>query len=166
MNQDSVSNPYGTPSTTGPQPVGRFQRVTNSVVRTLLKAPLLGPVVGRRLMILHVVGRKTGRVFDIPVAYSRHDGALLIGTALRPWVKNIRPGTPVQVSMGGPRRSADAEVFTDADEVMHWFEIVARDNRRNARYNGIGFDADGNPNKADLYQTWQLGGAVIRLVLR
>ncbi|WP_083874394.1 nitroreductase/quinone reductase family protein [Nocardia paucivorans] len=166
MNKDSTTNPYGTPSTTGPQPVGRSQQVTNSVVRALLKAPLLGRVVGRRLMILHVVGRRTGRVFDIPVAYTHHDGALLIGTTLRPWVKNIRPDTPIQVSMGGPRHSADAEVITDADEVVRLFEIVARDNRQNARHNGIGFDADGNPNKADLYQTWQRGGAIIRLVLR
>ncbi|MBF6441866.1 nitroreductase/quinone reductase family protein [Nocardia farcinica] len=166
MSQSPVPNPYGTPSTSGPRPIGRFQRVVNAVVRTLLRAPVLGPVVGRRLLILHVVGRKTGRVFDIPLAYTRHDGALLIGTAVRPWVRNLRPGTPVQVSMGGPRRTAEAEVFTDEAEVMRLFEIIARDNPRNAEYNGIGFASDGSPNKADIYQTWRAGGAVIRLTPR
>lgn len=47
--------------------------------------------------------------------------------------------------------------------MLRLFEIIARDNRTNACYNGIGFDAEGNSNKADIYQTWQRGGVVIEL---
>jgi deazaflavin-dependent oxidoreductase (nitroreductase family) len=161
----SAPNPYGTPSTSGPGGTMRFQGVMNGLVGLLLRVPGLGSIVGRRLLVLHVVGRKSGKRYDIPVAYTRHEGALLIGTALHPWVKNIRKDVPVQVSMGGRPRTAAAEVCTDMETVMRLYEIIARDNRQNAGFNGIGFDASGNPNKADIYQTWQQSGAVIRLTL-
>ncbi|MEV6772150.1 nitroreductase/quinone reductase family protein [Nocardia sp. NPDC051030] len=164
--QTPETNPYGTPSTTGPGPIPSYQGVLNNLIRTLLRVPVLGGQVGKRLLVISVTGRKSGKVYDVPVAYTRHDGELLIGTSLRPWVKNIRKDVPVQVSLGGPKRTADGEVFTDSESVMRLFEIVARDNHANAKFNGIGFDAAGNPNKADIYQTWQQGGVVIRLTLR
>ncbi|WP_169814775.1 nitroreductase family deazaflavin-dependent oxidoreductase [Nocardia crassostreae] len=164
--QTPDANPYGTPSTTGPEPVPSYQNYVNALMRTLLRVPGLSSVVGKRLLILHVTGRKSGKVYDVPVAYTRHDGEILIGTRLLPWVKNIRKDTPVQVSMGGPRRTADGEVATDNESVMRLYEIIANDNPTNAKFNGIGFNADGSPNKADIYQTWQQGGVVIRLTPR
>ncbi|GAA5078514.1 nitroreductase family deazaflavin-dependent oxidoreductase [Nocardia iowensis] len=159
-------NPYGTPSTTGPQPIPSAQAVTNKIVRTLLRVPAVSGLVGKRLLTLHVVGRKSGKVYDVPVAYTRHNGTLLIGTALRPWVKNLQAGGPVQVSMGGKPRTFDPVVHTEQRDVMRLYEVIARDNATNAKFNGIGFTADGSPNKADLYQTWQQGGVVIALTPR
>ncbi|MFJ9370515.1 hypothetical protein ACIRRA_39675 [Nocardia sp. NPDC101769] len=78
-------------------------------------------------------------------------------------MNNIRPDISIRVSLGGPPRRATAEVFTDLDTVMELYGVIARDKRRNARFHGIGFEASGEPNKADIYQTWQHGGAVIRL---
>lgn len=156
-------NPYGTPSTDGPEPIRSYQNVLNSIVRGLLKVPGISNGIGKRLLTLHVVGVKSGKVYDIPVAYTRHDGELLIGTALRPWVKNLRGNVPVKVSMGGPPKEMLADVLDDEKSVMELFEVVARDNKQNAKFNGIGFDADGSPHKADIYQTWQKGGVVVRL---
>jgi deazaflavin-dependent oxidoreductase (nitroreductase family) len=163
--ESSTGNPYGTPSTSGPEPIRPYQGVLNRFIGSLLHVPGLGSVIGRRLLIVHVVGRKSGKRYDIPVAYTRHEGALLIGTALRPWVKNIRKDVPIQVSMGGKPRTATAQVFSDIESLMRLYDVIARDNRQNARFNGIGFDASGSPNKADIYQTWQLGGAIIELTL-
>ncbi|MFI5716679.1 hypothetical protein [Nocardia sp. NPDC051750] len=163
MSEEKKDNPYGTPSTTGPEQPGESQERTNRIVRTLLRVPGLSKLVGKRLMTLHVVGRKTGRTFDIPVAYTKHGSVLLIGTALRPWVKNLAPGTPLTITRGGRPEQFDPLVHTAEAEVMRLFEVIARDNKQNACYNGIGFDAAGNPNKADIYQAWQQGGAVIEL---
>ncbi|AYF79522.1 DUF385 domain-containing protein [Nocardia yunnanensis] len=132
-------------------------------MRVLLKVPLLAPRVGKRLCVLHVVGRKSGKVYDVPVAYTRHEGDILVGTAKRPWVSNIRKGTPLAVSFGGPKRTADAEVLTDAESVVRLSEVIARDNKQWAKFNGIGLDAQGNPSKADSYQSWQQGCVIIRL---
>ncbi|MGW4353120.1 nitroreductase/quinone reductase family protein [Nocardia sp. NPDC004582] len=161
-----ATNPYGTPSTTGPASVHWYQNLINAVIRGLLRAPVLSLRVGKRLCILHVVGRKSGTRYDVPVAYTRHAGDILIGAGTRPWVSNIRSGVPIEVSFGGPRRPADAEVISDADTVVRLSEDIARDNKQWARYNGIGFDADGNPNRADAYQSWQQGCVIIRLRVR
>ncbi|MEU1524219.1 hypothetical protein ACWDO0_35070 [Nocardia rhamnosiphila] len=164
MSEDSpAANPYGTPTTSGPRPIGRAQGLTNRVVRTLLRLPGLSGVVGKRLATLHVVGRKSGRAYNIPVAYTAHGSTLLIGTSRRPWVRNLATGTPLTITRGGRPEQFDPVVHTEAEDVLRLFEIIARDNRTNAGYNGIGFDPAGNPNKADIYQTWQQGGVVIEL---
>ncbi|MFC9895646.1 nitroreductase/quinone reductase family protein [Nocardia sp. NPDC127579] len=159
----SDENPYGTPTTTGPEPLMKRQQLVNSVVRRMLNVPGLSRVVGKRLLVLHVVGRKSGRTFDVPVAYTRHDSSILIGTALRPWVKNLLDGAPVTASLGGPRRAFVPRVHTDQKEVMRLYTVIAKDNPTNAEFNGIGFGPDGAPVEADLYQTWKLGGVVIEL---
>jgi deazaflavin-dependent oxidoreductase (nitroreductase family) len=164
--QASSENPYGTPTTSGPQPIPSYQVLMNRVVRTLLRVPGISGVVGKRLMVLHVVGRKSGKVYDVPLAYTRHGDSLLIGTALRPWVKNLRAGDAVQGSFGGEPRTFVPIVHTAEADVLRLYEIVARDNKQNAKYNGIGFDADGAPSKADIYQTWQHGGVVVELTPR
>lgn len=159
----SGENPYGTPTTSGPEPLRPSQSVFNTIVRTLLKVPGLGGVVGKRLATLHVRGRSSGKIYDIPVAYTRHNGSLLIGTNLRPWVKNLRGGAEVQISRGHGRETCTATVHTDEAAVLDLFAVVARDNKQNAKFNGIGYTPDGEPAKADIYQTWQQGGVVIEL---
>ncbi|MGO4613214.1 hypothetical protein AB4305_21360 [Nocardia sp. 2YAB30] len=164
MSEEPLSEyPYGTPTTSGPEPVPSYQRVVNGVVRTLLRVPGISGVVGKRLMILHVVGRKSGIVYDVPLAYTKQGETLLIGTAQHPWVKNLLAGAPVQASFGGRPRTFDPVVHTAEADVLRLFEIIARDNRQNAKFNGIGRAADGSPSKADIYQTWQLGGVVVEL---
>ncbi|MFD3743516.1 nitroreductase/quinone reductase family protein [Nocardia sp. NPDC058633] len=162
----SPENPYGTPTTTGPEPIRSYQAAVDSVVRSLLKVPVLSGIVGKRLATLHVVGRKSGTVYDVPVAYTEHDGALLIGTSLRPWVKNLRGDGRVTLSRGAGPESFTATVYTDEEDVIELFAVIARDNKQNAGFNGIGYLADGEPSKADIYQTWQQGGVVIGLTPR
>lgn len=167
MSDDSkIQNPYGTPTTTGPEPLAPRQELINKIVRTLLRIPGLSRIVGSRLLTLHVVGRKSGKTYDVPVAYTRHGQTLIIGTALRPWVKNLQAGTPVRASLGGKPRTFDPVVHTGEAEVMRLYEVIARDNRTNAKFNGIGFAADGSPVRADIYQTWRLGGVVVELTPR
>ncbi|MFE3188101.1 nitroreductase family deazaflavin-dependent oxidoreductase [Nocardia sp. NPDC059240] len=163
--QTPDTNPYGTPTTSGPEPIRSTQNLLNTFIRSLLKVPLLAPQVGKRLCVLHVVGRKSGKVYDVPVAYTRHDGDILIGTGKHPWVSNIRKGTPIAVSFGGPKHTADAEVLTDAESVVRLSEVIARDNKQWAKFNGMSIDAQGNPNLADAYQSWQQGCVIIRLTV-
>ena len=164
MSDDAKTpNPHGVPSTTGPKPIRGAQGQINRVVRALMRVPGLSRVIGKRLITLHVVGRKSGKTYDVPVAYTVHESLLLIGTGARPWVRNLTPGTALTATRGrGPERF-EPVVHTDEASVLRLFEIIARDNRNNAGYNGIGFDAAGEPNKADIYQTWQQGGMVIEL---
>jgi deazaflavin-dependent oxidoreductase (nitroreductase family) len=142
-----------------------LQGVANWIVRGLLRVPLLSRGVGKRLITLYVVGRKSGKRYTVPVAYTRHEGTLLIGTPFG-WGRNLRTGVPVEVRFMGRRRLADVRVLTDEDAVVSDYAVMARDNRQFARFNKIGFDQRGNPDPADLHLAWAAGARVFRLTLR
>jgi hypothetical protein len=157
---------YGKPTTSGPQPIASYQGALNGFIKGLLRVPLISRLVGSKLLTFTVVGRKSGKTYVIPVAYTRHQGQLLVGTRLWPWVKNLRPGEPVTIRLKGRQRLADWELFTDEQTVVELYDVIARDNHQNAKFAGIGFAPDGSPNPADLHQAWAKGCAVIRLTPR
>ena len=167
MTSDSGSaSLYGTPTTSGPRPMARYQGALNIMMRGMLRTPGLSRVMGGMLLTFTLVGRKSGKIYRIPVAYTRHEGRLLVGTVGRAWVYNLIPGEPVTVLVRGKQRQADHRVFRDEENVVALYDVIARDNRTNAKYSGIGFDPDGSPNRADLHQTWRKGGIIIELTLR
>jgi len=143
----------------------RFQGAANAVVRTLSRVPLLSRVVGERLITLYVVGRRSGKRYAVPVAYTRHDGVLLIGSPFA-WGRNLRTGEPIEVRYKGKRRRADVVVHTDEADVVADYTIIARDNRNFADFNKIGFDEHGDPSANDLHLAWAAGARSFRLTLR
>lgn len=143
----------------------RLQSMVNRVIRGALRTPLLCRLVGKRLVTVYAVGRKSGRRYAVPVAYTRSDGTLLIGTPFA-WARNLRTGDPVDIRLAGKRMSADVEVFTDEPRVVEQFAEMCRDNHAFAQFNRIGFDDDGNPNRADLHLAWAAGARAIRLTPR
>ena len=153
-----------------PIPAGRaqtlaLQGLVNRVIRVLLRTPLLCRVVGKRLITVYVVGRKTGRHYTVPVAYTRHDGTILIGTEFA-WVRNLRTGQPVDIRLEGKRRPADVQVLTDEAGVVEHYVMMARDNHQWAKFNQIALDQAGNPNPDDVHLAWAAGGRAVRLTPR
>lgn len=140
-----------------------LQGAVNRLMRGLLRTPGLARIVGRRLLVVYVVGRKTGRRFAIPVAYTTDPGgALLIGTPFG-WVRNLRTGVPVEIRLRGRRREADVQVLTAEPDVVAQYARMCRDNRQFAKFNRIGYDAAGNPEPADLHAAWAAGARAVRL---
>src|SRR5215475_12435833 len=151
-----------------PQPTAQtlaLQGFANTIVRGLLRTPLISRAVGRRLVVVYVVGRKSGRRFVVPVAYTQHGDALLIGTPFA-WGRNLRNGQPVDIRLRGKRRVADVEVFTDEEGVVEQYAVMSTDNRAFANFNKIGFDADGRPSASDLHAAWVGGARAFRLTPR
>ena len=142
-----------------------LQRLVNRLVRGLLRAPLLSRLVGKRLITLHLVGRKTGHQYTLPVAYTRHDHNLLVASSF-PWVRNLRTGEAVQIRLLGKRRTAAVQVLTDEAGVVEHLAIMARDNHQFARFNKIGFDQQGEPRPGDLHLAWAAGTRVAILKLQ
>ena len=141
------------------------QRLVNRVIRGLLRTPVLGRLVGKRLITVYVVGRKTGRRYAVPVAYTRRDDTLLVGTQFA-WVRNLRTGEPVDICFAGSRRHADVEVVRDEPGVVELFALMARDNHQFARFNQIGLDERGEPRSEDLHLAWAAGARVAVLTPR
>ncbi|MDT7574400.1 MAG: hypothetical protein QOH17_733 [Pseudonocardiales bacterium] len=139
-----------------------FQGLANRVVRGLLRTPLVSRLAGARLITIYVVGRKTGRKFDVPVAYTRHDGQLLVGTSFA-WARNLRTGEPVDIRLKGRRRPADVTVVTDEAGVVADYTVIARGNRQFAGFNHITLDPSGEPDPADVHRCWATGARTLRL---
>lgn len=138
------------------------QKVANRIVSALLRTPGVSSGMGRRLVIINVTGRKTGRKYSVPVAYTRHDGSLLVGTPFA-WARNMRTGEPVEVILQGKRRQADVEVISDSGGVVTAYGIICRDNRQFAKFNNVRLDPDGAPLPDDLHAAYANGARAYRL---
>jgi deazaflavin-dependent oxidoreductase (nitroreductase family) len=141
------------------------QGAVNLVIRALLRTPLLCRLIGSRLITIHVVGRKSGVRYAVPVAYSRDGDRLVVGTPFG-WGRNLRTGQPVSVRYRGKLRLADVEVVSDEPGVVEDYARMARDNHQFARFNVIELDDSGNPSTADLHAAWAHGARVYRFTLR
>jgi deazaflavin-dependent oxidoreductase (nitroreductase family) len=142
-----------------------MQALANRVVRGLLRTPLLSSAVGSRLVTVYVVGRKSGRRYTVPVAYTRQGDDLLMGTPFG-WGRNLRTGEPVQIRLKGRLRQAGVQVYTDEADVTRAYAVMCRDNKQFAKFNKIGFDAAGNPDPDDLHLAWMAGARAFRLTPR
>jgi deazaflavin-dependent oxidoreductase (nitroreductase family) len=142
-----------------------LQRLVNRMIRGLLRTPLLCRLVGKRIITVYVVGRKSGRRYAVPVAYTRRDGTLLVGTQFA-WARNLRTGEPVHIRLAGKRRPADVRIVADETGVVEHFALMARDNHAFARFNKIGLDQRGDPRPEDLHLAWAAGARVALLTPR
>ncbi|RMI31476.1 DUF385 domain-containing protein [Nocardia stercoris] len=142
----------------------RIQRAANWVVTRLLRSPLAGGP-GRSLILLHVVGRKSGKKYDVPVAYVRDGDELVIGSPFG-WMRNLRTGEPLAVHYLGRPHTADVVVHTAADAVAADYTVICRGNKQFASFNNIRLDATGNPDTGDLRAAWELGARSARLRIR
>jgi deazaflavin-dependent oxidoreductase (nitroreductase family) len=142
-----------------------MQGLANRVVRGLLRVPLLSSAVGSRLVTIYVVGRKSGRRYTVPVAYTRQGDDLLIGTPFG-WGRNLRTGEPVKLRLKGRLRQADVRVYTSEADVTSAYATMCRDNKQFAGFNKVGFDAAGNPEPDDLHLAWMAGARAFRLTPR
>lgn len=142
-----------------------LQRIVNRMIRGLLRAPLLSSLLGKRLMTLYVVGRRSGRRYAVPVAYTRHGESLLVGSQFA-WIRNLRTGEPLHVRLSGRRRQVDVQVLTGEAAVVDHLALMAKDNHQFAKFNRIAIDGAGHPAIADLHLAWAAGARVAILTPR
>jgi hypothetical protein len=142
-----------------------LQGVANRIVRGLLRTPLLCRGIGARLITVYVIGRSSGRRYAVPVAYTRLDCALIIGTPFG-WGRNLRSGEPVDIRLKGTRRPADVEAYTEEDDVVELYAVMARDNHQFAKFNKITLDKNGNPDPEAIHLAWAAGARAFRLTPR
>lgn len=84
----------------------------------LLNAPVIGRFVGRGLVVIRYVGRRSGNTFEIPVGYRRKaDGLAISVTApdLKNWWRNfLGEGAPITLlDLDGADRTGHAVATRD-----------------------------------------------------
>src|SRR5262245_54475941 len=90
-------------------------RVLNVPMRFVLGLRVSTPL-GKRLMLVHLTGRKTGRRYRQPISYVREGETLLTPGGGR-WKLNIVEGQPTHVHLRGRDISLRPELVRDPAEV-------------------------------------------------
>jgi hypothetical protein len=93
-------------------------RIVNGVAVGLINAPILGNLIGRGLVVIRYVGRRSGKTFEIPVGYRRTGEALVIGVTspdAKNWWRNfLGEGGPITlVDLDGADRTGHAVADRD-----------------------------------------------------
>jgi hypothetical protein len=142
-------------------------RVSNPVMRGLLRSPVGGPL-RRQFMVLRFFGRKTGRRYDIPVVAHRLDGGLYALTGA-PWRNNFRGGTDVQVTLDGHVTRMRGQLLDDPETVAPLY-VRAIDHfgvKRAQRMLGLKIHTPGTPSSEALAEaTRRYHLSAIRLTVR
>jgi F420H(2)-dependent quinone reductase len=138
-------------------------RVLNPVLRTVLQSPLHG-AVSRELMLLHVTGRRSGRVYVVPVGRHHHDGRL-VASAGGTWRRNLAGGAALEVTLDGRRRPAHGELIDDPRVVAEIFgDLLADLGLRRASRLGLKLNAGRAPTPDELRAALR-DRAVVRVTL-
>jgi len=95
-----------------------LNRTANPLVRGILRSPL-HPLFSRRLALITVTGRASGREYTFPVLYER-DGdtvRVVVGWPQRKrWWRNLTgAGAPVGIRLAGVERGGHAVATGDED---------------------------------------------------
>lgn len=126
-------------------------KAMNAIMSTVLRSPFHGRV-SKRLMLLELQGKKSGKRYRFPVGYMRKDANELAVLTDRPWWKNLRGGAPVTVYLEGQKRGGTAEPIREATEVADAIETSIRRSPRIARIYRVELDEKGEPKRASVEQ--------------
>lgn len=103
-------------------PPAALVQTFNPVARLLLRSPVHG-LIDQSVLLLHVTGRKTGRTYHIPIAYTGIDDRLVLVTVAR-WRVNLRGGADVAVTRHGVRRPMRALLDEDPASVAVAYQTL------------------------------------------
>jgi hypothetical protein len=128
-------------------PPAAFLRVSNPVVKFLLRTPLGGPMRGQ-FMVLSFTGRKTGRHYAVPVVAHRIGDDLYALTGSR-WRLNFAEGKDADVTLDGRVTKMRGELLDDPEAVAPLY-AGAIDHfgiKRSRRMLGLSINAPATPSR-------------------
>jgi deazaflavin-dependent oxidoreductase (nitroreductase family) len=137
----------------------------NKLMIWLLRSPLHG-MISRSIMLITYSGRKSGRVYTLPVNYLREDGLFtVISFRDRTWWRNLRGGAQVTLRVMGLDLKAVGEVVEDEERVTRLLLVFLQKLPHYARYFDISSGIDGEPKIEDATEA-AMKRVVIRLHLQ
>lgn len=136
----------------------------NPIMIWLLKSPLHG-MISKSVMLVTVIGRKSGRSISTPTNYIRDENTLwVISWRERTWWRNLRRGAYVRVLLAGRGAEGHGQVIEEEKAVAQSLQDYYRKVPQYAKYVGIGLDAAGLPVYRDCERAAQKM-VVVRIVL-
>ena len=128
-----------------------FFRMINPFVAWLLQSRLHG-LISFQLMVLEITGRRSGRIFRIPVSYAKQSDDLIcltLGENL--WWRNLLDCSSATLIYKGQRQLAPVQVVAnDAANIEAQMRMLIAHNPIDAFFAGIRLNFKLEPNAADL----------------
>jgi hypothetical protein len=124
--------------------------IGNPFMKVILRSPFHA-VMSKSIAILSITGKKSGRVYTLPVNYQRDgDEIWIVSNRDRTWWRNLRCGAKVLVCLAGRDYEAWGEVYEEAQEVSQQLRLLILLSPTYGRVLKIGLDPEGNPVRADV----------------
>jgi deazaflavin-dependent oxidoreductase (nitroreductase family) len=95
-------------------------------IHRVLYAIGLGPLIGRIILLLTTIGRRSGEKRVTPLQYEEIEGRYYLGSARgiqADWVRNIQADPHVEVRVKSCRFAGQAEVVTDPARIADFLEV-------------------------------------------
>ena len=128
-----------------------FFRMINPFVAWLLESRLHG-LISFQLMLLEITGRRSGRIFRIPVSYAKQSDDLIcltLGENL--WWRNLLDCSSATLIYKGQRQLAPVQVVAnDAANIEAQMRMLIAHNPIDAFFAGVRLNFKLEPNAADL----------------
>jgi deazaflavin-dependent oxidoreductase (nitroreductase family) len=99
----------------GHAPFAVLNRTANPAVRAVLSSRL-HPLLSRRLALITVAGRRSGRRYTFPVGYRQTGDRVIVNVGWperKHWWRNLRHGGRVEMRIRGHRREGQAQARGD-----------------------------------------------------
>lgn len=138
----------------------RVFRVVNVPMRFVLGLPVPTPL-GKRLMLVYLTGRTTGRRYRQPISYVRHGDTLLTPGGGR-WKLNLVEGEPTRLRIRGRDVVARPELVRDPAQIDHLLAAMTAANPGVARFIPIPQGPDGHFDPDRLEAAVRYGFRIVR----
>jgi hypothetical protein len=136
-------------------------RLVNDLVTLLLRSPGLHRVGSGDVMLIEVIGRKTGRIYRIPVGYARYGSTVFTTTDDR-WWRNLSPGAPVRLLLARRWHGGLGTAVTDRDAAVDGMRQLITGCPRYAKWLNIR-RVDEQATSADLRREFDSGRILIHI---
>jgi hypothetical protein len=134
-------------------------RLVNHFTRPLLSLPFRTPI-SKRLMLIELIGRKTGRIYTQPVSYVR-DGDTLLTPGGGNWKLNLREHQINRLHLNGKWIGALPELVRDPVTVTELLGRMQAASPGSARWIPV-LNADGSVDPGKLGAALAHGFLIVR----
>jgi hypothetical protein len=137
-----------------------MMRIINVPMRRILALPFSTPL-SKRLMLLYLTGRRSGRSYRQPVSYVK-DGDSLLTPGGGNWKLNLEPGRPERIRLGGRDVTARRDLIDDVEDIDNALMTMTAVNPRTASFIPITRRADGHFDRDGLVNAVAHGFRIVR----
>lgn len=137
-----------------------MMRIINVPMRRILALPFSTPL-SKRLMLLYLTGRRSGRSYRQPVSYVK-DGESLLTPGGGNWKLNLEPGRSERIRLNGRDVSARPDLIDNVDEIDSALMTMTAVNPRTASFIPIARQDDGHFDRDGLINAVAHGFRIVR----